>query len=232
MKELFAWMKKYSVSIVLGILLIASVIFGINQFMDKRNWKRINDNNITALTDSVKFYKGKNGELVAEKTLLLGDMNTLELANKELADKIEDMKLHKPQQVVYIETEILNEVHDTIWVIEENDTIIKKEFNFDNKWRMLNGFVQLKDKDLSLSIQEDKVLVNYVLAIKDNKVYLTSDNPYVKYNEIQGITLPKTRKNFSVGIGPSISYGWWPGMEKPSPFFGVSLGLYYNLLQF
>lgn len=232
MKELTQWLKKYATILILGVLLVVSVIFGVNQFMDKRNWKKINNNNITALTDSIKYYKGKNGELVAEKTLLLGDMNTLELANAELAEKIEDMEIHNPQQVVYIETEIVNEVHDTAWIIQDTDTLVKKDFDFSNKWRTLNGFVQLKDKDLSLSIQEDKVLVNYVLAIKDNKVYLTSDNPYVQYNEIQGITLPKTRKNFSVGIGPAISYGWWPGMPKPSPFFGVSLGLYYNLLQF
>jgi hypothetical protein len=232
MKELTQWLKKYATILILGILLVASVIFGINQFIDKRNWKKINDNNITALTDSIHYYKGKNGELVAEKTLLLGDMSTLKLANEELAQTIEDMKLHNPQQVVYVETEIINEVHDTTWMIQDVDTLIKKDFDFSNQWRVLNGFVQLEDKNLSLSIAEDKVLVNYTLAIKDNKVYITSDNPYVKYNEIQGITLPKTRKNFSVGIGPAISYGWWPGMTKPSPFFGVSLGLYYNLFQF
>lgn len=232
MKELTAWLKKYATILILGVLLVASVIFGINQYMDKRNWKKINDNNITALTDSVHFYKSKSGDLVAEKTLLLGDMNTLKLANKELADQIEDMKLYNPQQVVYVETEIINDVHDTVWVVESLDSIVKKDFNFDNEWRVLNGFVMLDDKDLSLSIENDKVLVNYTLAIKDNKVYVMSDNPYVKYNEIQGITLPKTRKNFSVGIGPAISYGWWPGMSKPSPFFGVSAGLYYNLFQF
>ena len=142
------------------------------------------------------------------------------------------MKIHNPQQVVYVKTEIVNEVHDTIWTIDDNDSIVKKEFDFSNQWRTLNGFVQLKDKDLTLSIKEDKVLVDYVLAIKDNKVYITSDNPYVKYNEIQGITIPKTRKNFSIGVGPTVSYAWWPGMTRPTPCFGVSVGLYYNLFQF
>ena len=183
-------------------------------------------------TDSIKYYQGKNGELVAEKTLLLGDMNTLELANKELADKIEDMKIHKPQQVVYYETIIENEVHDTVWVVEENDTTIKKDFDFSDQWRILNGFVKLEDKNLSLSIAEDKVLVNYTLAIKDNKVYISSDNPYVKYNEIQGLTLPKTKKNFSLGIGPTIFYGYDFQHRNFGPFVGVSLGLYYNFLQF
>lgn len=232
MKEFIALIKKYKTQIILGVLLFLAVLFGINQTVAKRQIRKQNDNNITALTDSIHYYQGKNGELIAEKTLLLGDMHTLELANADLAQTIEDMKLHNPQQVVYIETEVINEVHDTTWMIEPNDTLIQKAFDFSNQWRVLNGSIKLQENNLSLNIDNDKVFANYTLAIKDNKVYLTSDNPYVQYNEIQGITLPKTRKNFSVGIGPAISYGWWPGMSKPSPFFGVSLGLYYNLLQF
>lgn len=232
MKEFIALVKKYKTQIILGALLVLAILFGINQTVKNRNLKRQNYNNIEALTDSIKYYQGKNGELVAEKTLLLGDMNTLELANKELADKIEDMKIHKPQQVVYYETIIENEVHDTVWVVEENDTTIKKDFDFSDQWRILNGFVKLEDKNLSLSIAEDKVLVNYTLAIKDNKVYISSDNPYVKYNEIQGLTLPKTKKNFSLGIGPTISYGYDFQHRNFGPFVGVSLGLYYNFLQF
>ena len=229
MKEFLALVKKYAVNIILTIIVIILLVFIASQCNNIRKTRIINENNITALTDSISYYKDKNGQLVAEKTLLAGDMNTLKLANEDLYKQIEDMKLHNPQQVVYVETEIINEVHDTTWIIENNDSIINKYFDFSNQWRTLNGYVQLKDKDLNLSIQEDKVLVNYVLAIKDNKAYITSDNPYVQYNEIQGLTIPKTHKNFSIGIGPSISYGWWPGMTKPSIFFGISLGVYYNL---
>lgn len=232
MKQILSILRQHINEIVLVILLFLTGIFCVNQVIANRNLKRQHDNNIIALTDSVEFYKSRSGALVAEKTLLLGDMHTLELANKELAETIEDMKLHNPQQVVYIETEVINEVHDTAWIIKENDTLIKKDFDFSNQWRTLNGFVQLADKNLSLSIKEDKVLINYTLAIKDNKVYVTSDNPYVQYNEIQGITLPKTRKNFSLGIGPTISYGYDFQHKNFGPFVGVSLGLYYNLIQF
>lgn len=239
MKELFIaiknGIKKHKTAIlaaILGILLVISLIITFQSWSYARDLKRINENNITALTDSVEFYKSKSGQLVAEKTLLMGDMNTLRLANKELADKIEDMKIHNPQQVVYVETVIENEVHDTTWMVESLDTTIIRNFDFSNDWRTLAGFVKLENKDLSLSIDKDKVLVNYTLAIKDNKVYLMSDNPYVTYNEVQGLTLPNTKKRFSIGVGPTISYGWWPGMTKPSPYFGISAGIYWNLFQF
>lgn len=232
MNELKQWVKKYATVLILGILLVASVIFGINQYVDKRNWKKINDNNITALTDSVTFYKSKSGDLVAEKTLLLGDINTLRLANQALADEIEDMKLHKPQQIVYIETEVIHEVHDTTWMVEPNDSLIQKEFDFSNKWRILSGNIKLQENNLSLSIDNDKVLINYTLAIEDNKVYVKSDNPYVTYGNIQGLTLPKTKKNFSIGVGPTVSYGYDFQHKNFGPFVGVSIGLYYNLIQF
>jgi len=232
MKEFIALIKKYKTQIILGALLFLAVLFGINQTVAKRNVMRQNDNNIVALTDSIHYYQGKNGELIAEKTLLLGDMHTLELANADLAQTIEDMKLHNPQQVVYIETEIINEVHDTTWMIEPNDTLIQKAFDFSNQWRVLNGSIKLQENNLSLNIDNDKVFANYTLAIKDNKVYLTSDNPYVQYNEIQGITLPKTKKNFSLGVGPTISYGYDFQHKNFVPVVGVSVGLYYNFLQF
>lgn len=232
MKEFIDLIKKYKTQIILIVLLVLAILFGINQAVAKKNARKQGENNIIALTDSVHFYKSKSGDLVAEKTLLLGDINTLKLANKELADEIEDMKLHNPQQVVYIETVVTNTVHDTAWLVDENDTLIQKAFDFSDQWRTLTGSIKFKANNLSLNIDNDKVFVNYTLAIKDNKVYIKSDNPYVTYDNIQGLTLPKTKKNFSLGVGPTISYGWWPGMQKPSPYVGISLGVYYNLLQF
>ena len=232
MKEFIALIKKYKTQIIIGALLVLAILFGINQTVAKRNLRKQNDNNIVALTDSVNFYKSKSGDLVAEKTLLLGDISTLKLANKELADEIEDMKVNKPQQVVYIETEIINEVHDTTWMIEPNDTLIQKAFDFSNQWRVLNGNIKLQENNLSLNIDNDKVFANFTLAIKDNKVYVKSDNPYVTYDDIQGLTLPKTKKNFSLGVGPTISYGYDFQHRNFGPFVGISLGLYYNFLQF
>ena len=232
MKELIAILRKHVNEIVLLILLILTGIFCINTLIANRNLRKINDNNVVALTDSVQFYKSKSGDLVAEKTLLLGDIRTLRLANKELADEIEDMKLHNPQQVVYIETEVINEVHDTTWIIQPNDSLVIKEFDFSNKWRILSGNIKLQNENLSLNIDNDKVFVNYTLAIKDNKVYVKSDNPYITYGDIQGLTLPKQRKNFSIGIGPTISYGYDFQHKTFAPIVGVSLGLYYNLIQF
>jgi hypothetical protein len=231
-KELIKKHKYVLIIIALALCLIGALACWGKSMYNANQWKKININNVTALTDSINYYKSKNGDLVAEKTLLIGDMDLLKIANKELADKIEDMKVNNPQQVVHIETVIENDVHDTVWMIQESDTTIQKEFDFSNKWRILSGNINLDKNLLSLSIEQDKVLVDYTLAIKDNKVYITSENPYVKYNEIQGLTLPKQKKLFSIGVGPAISYGYDFQHNCFAPVVGVSVGLYYNIFQF
>ena len=231
-KELVKKHKYMLIIIALAACLLLSLLCLGRSIHNTREMKRREIANITALTDSIQYYKGKNGDLVAEKTLLIGDMDLLKIANKDLADKIEDMKVNQPTQVVYVETVIDNSTHDTVWQIPSIDTTIVREFNFDNKWRQLNGNVTFDNMNLGLNILNDKVFVNYALAIKDNKVYISSDNPYVQYNEIQGLTLPKQRKPFSIGIGPTFSYGYDFQHKTFGPNFGISIGLYYNIFQF
>lgn len=218
--------------IVLAICLFISLLCLGRSIYNTNEMKKRDIANVTALTDSINYYKSKNGDLVAEKTLLIGDMDLLRIANKDLADQIEDMKIHKPTQVVYVETIIDNSTHDTVWQAPNIDTTIVREFNFDNKWRQLNGNIKYENTDLSLLINNNKVFVNYALAIKDNKVYISSDNPYVQYNEIQGLTLPKERKPFSIGVGPTISYGYDFQHKTFGPTVGISVGVYYNIFQF
>ena len=83
-----------------------------------------------------------------------------------------------------------------------------------------------------MSINKDKIYLDYTLAIKDGKVYIQSDNPYVKYNEIQGLSIDgfKYKRQKRFGIGPSIGYGYDFTNNKFSPYIGISLN--YNLICF
>ena len=232
-KEFFKNNKSLIVSIVLGICLAISLLMLGRTLYKNYDLKKINIANVTALTDSIQYYKGKNGELVAEKTLLIGDMDLLKVANAELAEKINSMKVNNPTQIIYVETVVDNSTHDTIWETPAiYDSSFVKEFDFSDKWRELAGSVTVKDTTMSLNIDKDKVFVDYTLAIKDNKVYMASDNPYVQYNEIQGLTMPKQKKRFSMGIGPTISYGYDFQHKNFAPCVGISIGIYYNLFQF
>ena len=111
------------------------------------------------------------------------------------------------------------------------DYKIIKDFAFNNKYRELEGQVSLFDTTLSLNINKDKIYLDYTLALKDGKVYVQSDNPYVKYNEIQGLTIPSNiAKTKRFGIGPSVGYGYDFKFKKFSPYIGVSVN--YNLISF
>ena len=71
----------------IGILTISLIIniFAIRSCLDN---KELNKNNIIALTDSIKYYKTKTGEIVASKTLLEGDLKTLKIVNDSLYNVI------------------------------------------------------------------------------------------------------------------------------------------------
>lgn len=185
--------------------------------------KQLYNNNVTALIDSVSYYKAKNGELVVSKSLLEGDMSLLEKTNSELAKELNSMKVKNPEQVVKIVTKYIKAPSDTVWVIDSTNANITKQFDFTDDYRSLRGDVYLKNNILGFNISKDEVYANYTLAIKDNKAYITTNNPYIKISDIQGITIPTPKiKHFY--LGPSINFGYDPIQNKPTFNVGVSIG--------
>ena len=187
--------------------------------------KQLYNNNITALVDSISHYKTKNGELVASKTLLEGDMSLLKKVNSDLMDELNSMKVKNPEQVVKIVTKYVQIPSDTVWVIDSINTNVNitKQFNFTNDYRSLMGNVYLENNTLGLNINKDEVYAKYTLAIKDNKAYITTDNPHIKILDIQGITIP-TPKTKRFYLGPSINFGYDPFKNKPTFNIGISVG--------
>ena len=221
--------NKYKLSIILGIVAIVSLLLlsvGISKY---RALKHQYNNNMKALTEQMEVYETNNGKLVAEKTILEGDLKTLKMANEELYNQVQELKV-KPKEVIYIETEVINEVHDTTYVVPEINEYLKKDFDFSNKYRTLSGFIEYDKPNLGLTINQDIVNVDFIVAVKDSKVYVTSNNPYVKYNNIQGVTIPKYRPSWSLGIGPSINFGYDLLNKKPGVMAGIAISLNYNLI--
>ena len=63
---------------------------------------------------------------------------------------------------------------------------------------------------------------------KNNKIYIKSDNPYVKYNEISGFTIQKEKKTHW-SLGPSINFGYDPINNKPA--FSIGASLNYGIIK-
>ena len=194
-------------------------------------YKNVNDKNIIALTDSVNYYKGKYGNEVAKKTMIETDCKNLQNINDSLYRMIQSMQVKKPDMVIGGSSSIDNGKHDTIWVptvTEINSKNIYRKFDFSNQYRELTGNVSYTNDTLGLYIEKDIMQFKYALAVKDNVVYMTSDNPYVKFNSITGLTIPKQKKEKKFGIGPSV----FGGYSNKGFVYGIGIGLQYNLINF
>ena len=223
MDKLIEFLESVKTHLIYIVIIIALLsILSISMRNCQEN-KQLYNNNITALVDSVSFYKAKNGELVASKSLLEGDMSLLKKTNSELANELNSMKVKNPEQVVKIVTEYIKTPSDTVWTIDSTNVNITKQFDFTDDYRSLAGDVYLKNDMLGLNISKDEVYANYTLAIKDNKAYITTNNPYIKISDIQGITIP-TPKTKHFYLGPSINFGYDPIQNKPTFNVGVSIG--------
>lgn len=238
MKIDFELSKKDIIFGVVILLLILLLLGNGMSLLKTKNELTISEHNIEALNDSIKYHKTNTGKLVAEKMALIGDIETLTAANEKLAKDIKDMKVNKPSTVVYIETVVENEKHDTIFADIECDSTFNKPFDFSDEFRTLKGSI-VCDQNLNLNIDSDMVYVDYTLAIEDSKVYVKSDNPYVHYNDICALEVPEYEPTWCFVIGPSISLGWdpirqfIPNQGQPVDFcIGVSATLGWNVKGF
>lgn len=200
--------------------------------------KKQSRNNIEALKDTIKYFKDKNGNLVATKLAFESDIKTLKLLNEDLYKEVENLKLKNSiSNIVYVDGTIENEVHDTTFIVQ-HDTISNgfyRTFNFDNPpYRYLSGDITYKNDSLGLKIDKDVVAFDYTIAMdKDNHIYVKSNNPYVKYNEISGYTVPKPkRKRWSLGPSVNVGYGYnITGKQGAGLNVSVGVSLNYGIFQ-
>jgi len=223
--------KTHAIYILIICLLVGLLSVAVNRCT---NVSREYKHNIEALTDTIKYYQDKHGNLVATKLAFESDINTLKTLNKDLYDQIDSLKLNKGNvaQIIYVGGEIENPEKDTAYVVM-HDTISKgfyKDFNFNDKYRTLEGNVNYQNDSLGVKITKDVINFDYTVAMdKDSRIYVKSTNPYVKYNEISGFTIPKQR-NKRWNIGPAINVGYDPINKNWGVTAGVSIT--YGIIQF
>ena len=221
--------NKYKSQIILVLCLLVCIFFLIRSCENNLANKRIYDNNVKALTEQIQTWETKTGDLVAEKTVLEGDVKLLKQTNEELYEQVKKLKA-KPKEVVYIKTEIINEVHDTTFIVDSN--YIKKYFDFSDQWRTLTGFVEYNNPNLNLTFTKDITKADFTVAIRDSKVYITSNNPHIVYNDIQGVVLPKKEPMFTISTGPSFSAGYGLINKNFDFYAGWSVIIGYNIKSF
>lgn len=226
LKDIWVNHKKDIIYLIILLCVLCWALLSTQSCSNRKIDNKNLENNIVALCDSIEYYNGKNGELVAEKTILLGEIDNLKLINTEMYNDIESIKRKNASLVAQIENTIINPRVDTVWKYSKDTLFVPKafiqEFSINNEWRTLTGNIELENNKMGLHIDKDEVYFKYTVALEDNKIYITSDNPYVKYNSVTAIAKPEKPKRwclgFQLGVGVqydlfSKSFGFGPSLN-------------------
>ena len=232
LKNLWENNKKDIFQVFVMVILFVWALISMQRCSIMKHNYETSQNNIVALTDSIEYYECKTGELVAQKTMLIGEIKDLkESYSKELNclyDDLNSMKRKNAQMAAQLKGFIDNPVKDTIW---KYDTIkfeksLIQPFDFSDKWRILSGNITLKDDTIGLNIKEDQVFFDYTIAIEDGCIYIKSDNPYVKYDYVTAIQeQQKKPKRWNIGFqtGFGFQYGMFTKTIDVGPYLGVGV---------
>lgn len=232
LKTLWENNKKDIFQVLVMVILFVWALLSMQRCSIMKHNYETAQNNIVALTDSIEYYECKTGELVAQKTILIGEIKDLkESHSKELNclyDDLNSMKRKNAQMAAQLKGFIDNPVKDTIW---KYDTIkfeksLIQPFDFSDKWRILSGNITLKGNTIGLNIKEDQVFFDYTIAIEDDCIYIKSDNPYVKYDYVTAIQeQQKKPKHWNIGFqtGFGFQYGMFNKTIDAGPYLGVGI---------
>lgn len=211
----------------------------------------IANNNIAALTDTVRTYQLKNGELMYEKQGFMLEKEKLEKYLEISKSEVNDLEkklgsalatISKLKGQIKVDTII---THDSVYL--DQDSVYHNKFKYEDKWLSVDGTSTFSFKPFNANTTINNILMDVPLKVgmsTDNKWFVTSENPYVNFTSVDGANLaPSNKKRFTlgvhVGVGPSFGYGILGtsgGTVYHGWYFGagvnVSLGFTYKLLEF
>lgn len=220
-------------SIIIVILTTIS-FFSINRCSTLRNESDLLYENIQAITDTMQTYIAKNGESVNKIKILQGDNDILKLTNKSLYDELQNMKIKNNLLASQIEGLINNPKIDTIIKLDSINSYpeLKQNFDFSDQYRILSGYVHIKENDFNMSIIDDKVFFDYTLVADDKGyLYLKSNNPYVQFTNATGIIYKNPKpKHWNIGIqaGIGFNYDFLRSNFGVGPYIGLGISYGFN----
>lgn len=231
-KDLWENNKRTVIEVLVMIILFVWALTSMQRCSTMKLEYHTAQNNIVALTDSIGYYESKTGELIAQKTMLTGEIKDLKDSHsKELNDlynELNSMKRKNAQLAAQIDVLVENPARDTVWKYDSILVVqsLVQPFQFKDKWRNLSGNITLNDNKIGLNIKEDQVFFDYTVAVDDGLIYVKSDNPYVKYNQITAIQ-EQQKKPKRWNIGFQVGFGFQCGLFNKTidigPYAGVGV---------
>lgn len=204
--------------------------------------------NFLAIQDTIKIYKLKNGQLLYEKQGFILEKEELEKyiqVSEKTIDELENKLDDKIALIAKLKSEIkidtLN-IIDSVFV--KNDTVFS-DFTYTDNWLYINGLTNCFDNNITTSIYTINMSVPITVGITENeKLLVTTENPYVTFTDIKGANLEKTKpKRWSLGVQAGLGIiggagicGSSDGVVRSGWIFGfgpyIGIGVNYKFLEF
>lgn len=224
--------NKVLLSIVAILFILLSLMIGI--IIRKNNNITIIENNLSAATEKIEVLKTTNGDLLAKNRSYITTINSLEDYINISKKEVKDLQKTLDDKILYIsELETLinikpTEVHDTTVVYK--DSTFNFTFNFSDKWYKLIGNSSFDYNRVKTEINTLYVNVPLRVGLTDDwKIFVTTQNPYVVFDNIEGALLDKEvylKQQKKKRLGISISLGIYTGYDlfDKSIYIGPGVG--------
>ncbi len=197
-----------------GSIAFALVIISYNTCNNYKDNYNEQSNLIVSMQDSIKYYKNKQGESVAQIATLQGPKDNLLkiLGNqdKKLANLVKKNSRAGAifAQTTRIDTVLVTKVDTVDGVIERNSSISDKWMTIEVKEKndILQARVEMRD-EISVSFKDVK---QGLFKRKKSVVEVTNANPYVKVEGLRSFEIPRKKSNakFWVGVGIGAGAGY------------------------
>lgn len=239
------------------VVIIVISLFLISQCNSRNELeKEVNTltNNTYALTDSLRHYHDKLGNVVAEK-------HALQLTQEQMEETIGNLKEKNSEYIAYINANI--GLKDTIYT----EKIVYKDVEVDTTTNTETGVINLEKNDVfnkskryisanipySASYPSNLVINNASFIVeqdifvegtitrnnktKETMFYLKSDYPGLTFNSGNGIVATNSkqyeremrkRNGIGLAIGPSLGVYYDNPTQSLKPAFGFSLTIGYT----
>src|SRR5574344_1701798 len=249
LNKILSFVIKYR-DIVFAVVLILAIMFGINTCQKRQIERDISTHNINALLDSIEVTQSKLNGVIYSRDALLITKNDLEKALGISKKQIKELNKKLDSKVTYIaklegDISILNkQLSDVSYTkIEDNYAIHSKDSNQYYKVSLTSNFkidtTNYTINNLSSKLDYLNIPINLTTGLTDEwTIFVNTDNPYVKFNNIQGavvdkdLYIPKSkRKPWALGIGVGIAAGYNLIGKDFYVGPGVFVGITYNFLQ-
>lgn len=227
----------FAVEAVIFIAIIAGVYGFLSNKLD------ISEQNVIAARGQVEELTLKNGELVAVRDSHITTINELDGLLKITTKEAKELQRKLDSKIAYIgelesqtRIEYIETVRDSIIYVSDSTKHAKVPFHYKDNWLSLKGENNITvDGAIDCKTTLSNITLNTPITVgltNDYQIFVKTDNPYVRFTDIQGAVIDKQKlrprkKRFSWGlqVGAGVMYDVWHKQVAVGPYGGLGVEL-------